>query len=182
LQYLKILSIIAPVLLNTIMDKNIFDEAEIQELLAENSINLLNNFIAEYGANAVSIDKQRSLLEICTLENREDLAMHLINMPGIDLDYQDINGYSALHFAVQMNSLVLVDTLIAGKAKVNATDRYGNSPLYKSVTEKVNPAIVIRLLESGADVEQQNDFGYSPMRVINDNMPDIKQWIALNRK
>lgn len=47
MQYLKILSIIAPVLLNTIMDKNIFDEAEIQELLAQNSINLLNNIIAE---------------------------------------------------------------------------------------------------------------------------------------
>lgn len=164
------------------MNKNIFDDVELQDVLVVNSINTLNDFIAEYGVNAVFIDKQRSLLEICILKGREKLAMHLIDFTDVDLDYQDANGYTALHFAVQMNSLVLVDTLIAGKAKINATDRYGNSPLYKSVTEKVNPAIVIRLLESGADVEQQNDFGYSPMCVINDNMPDIKQWIALNRK
>lgn len=160
------------------MDKNILDDVELQELLAANSINLLEDFIAEYGVNAVSVEKQRSLLEICILEGREELAMHLIDVPGIDLDYQDTNGYSALHFAVQMNSLGLV----VRKIEVNTTDRYGNSPLYKSVTEKVNPAIVIRLLENGADIEQKNDFGYSPMRVINTNMPDIKQWIALNRK
>lgn len=161
------------------MNKNIFDDVELQELLAANSINLLEDFIAEYGVNAVSVEKQRSLLEICILEGREKLAMHLIDVPG---DYQDTNGYSALHFAVQMNSLGLVDALVVRKIEVNTTDRYGNSPLYKSVTEKVNPTIVIRLLENGADIEQKNDFGYSPMRVINTNMPDIKQWIALNRK
>lgn len=164
------------------MNKNIFDVVELQEVLAANSIKLLNGFIAEYGVNAVSIDKQRSLLEICILEGREELAMHLIDIPGIDLDYQDANGYSALHFAVQMNSLGLVDALIEKKITINVTDRYGNSPLYKSVTEKVNPVIVIRLLESGADIEQKNDFGYSPMRVINTNLPDIKNWISMNWK
>lgn len=164
------------------MNKNIFDVVELQEVLAANSIKLLNGFIAEYGVNAVSIDKQRSLLEICILEGREELAMHLIDIPGIDLDYQDANGYSALHFAVQMNSLGLVDALIEKKITINVTDRYGNSPLYKSVTEKVNPVIVIRLLENGADIEQKNDFGYSPMRVINTNLPDIKNWISMNWK
>lgn len=164
------------------MNKNIFDDVELQELLAANSINLLEDFIAEYGVNAVSVEKQRSLLGICILEGRERLAMHLIDVPGVDLDYQDTNGYSALHFAVQMNSLGLVDALVVRKIEVNTTDRYGNSPLYKSVTEKVNPAIVIRLLENGAGIEQKNDFGYSPMRVINTNMSDIKQWITLNRK
>lgn len=108
--------------------------------------------------------------------------MHLIDLPDIDLDYQDVNGYSALHFAVQLNNLELVDALIGKKITINATDRYGNTPLYKSVTEKVNPAIVIRLLESGADIEQKNDFGYSPMRVINTNLPDIKNWISMNCK
>lgn len=164
------------------MDKSIFDEVELQDLIAERSINLLNGFIAEYGVNAISMDKQRSLLEICILEGCEELAVYLIGIPGIDLDYQDINGYTALHFAVQLNSIKLVDALIRRKTALNATDRYGNSPLYKSVTEKVDTAIVIRLLESGADVECENDFGYSPMRVINANLPDIKQWIALNLK
>lgn len=108
------------------MNKNIFDDVELQELLAANSINLLEDFIAEYGVNAVSVEKQRSLLEICILEGREELAMHLIDVPGVDLDYQDTNGYSALHFAVQMNSLGLVDALVVRKIEVNTTDRYGN--------------------------------------------------------
>lgn len=171
-----------PFLLNTIMNKNIFDDVELQGVLDADSINLLNDFITEYGVNAVAIDKRRSLLEKCILEGRDKLAMHLIDLPDIDLDYQDVNGYSALHFAVQLNNLELVDALIGKKITINVTDRYGNTPLYKSVTEKVNPAIVIRLLESGADIEQKNDFGYSPMRVINTNLPDIKNWISMNCK
>lgn len=122
---------------------------------------------------------QRSLLEICILEDREELAEHLTDSPSIDLDYQDI---TALHFAVQLNNIGLVDALTRKKVSINVTDRYGNSPLYKRVTEKIDPVIIIRLLETGTDVEQKNDFGYSPIRVINTNMPDIKRWIALNRK
>lgn len=55
------------------MNKNIFDDVELQDVLAADSINLLNDFIAEYGVNTVSIDKQRSLLEICILEGRDKL-------------------------------------------------------------------------------------------------------------
>lgn len=48
---------------------------------------------------------------------------------GLDVNYQDKNGYTFLHVAVMKSIFVLVEKLIQNNADVNATNIVGITPL-----------------------------------------------------
>ena len=85
--------------------------------------------------------------------------------------------YTPLHFAVQENNYSVVEALIREKAAIDPIDRFGNTPLYKCVTEKVNVNITKVLLENGANISIENSFGYSPMIVIQKSLPELQVWL-----
>ena len=150
--------------------ENIFDEVDMLDILIDGNLDVLDAFIRQYGIN-------RGILAICILEGRTDLALHLINETEIDLNQTDRNGYTPLHFAVQENNYSVVEALIREKAAIDPIDRFGNTPLYKCVTEKVNVNITKVLLENGANISIENSFGYSPMIVIQKSLPELQVWL-----
>jgi ankyrin repeat protein len=67
-----------------------------------------------------------------------------------DPNSADPDGTTALHWAVQMDRLDMVEPLISAGAKVNATNRWGVTPLALAVTNG-NAPITQALLKAGAD-------------------------------
>lgn len=156
--------------------ENIFDEVDMLDILIDGNLDVLDAFIRQYGINSINEDN-RGILAICILEGRTDLALHLINETEIDLNQTDRNGYTPLHFAVQENNYSVVEALIREKAAIDPIDRFGNTPLYKCVTEKVNVNITKVLLGNGANISIENSFGYSPMIVIQKSLPELQVWL-----
>lgn len=67
-----------------------------------------------------------------------------------DVNAPELDGTTALHWAVHHGDLALVDRLIAAGARVQARNRYGSTPL-SLACESGNAPIVRRLLKAGAD-------------------------------
>ena len=77
-------------------------------------------------------------------------AVHALLQKRVDVNAQEIDGSTALHWAVQQDAVDLVNLLIGSGANVKATNRYGVAPLSLACTNG-NFAIVERLLAAGAD-------------------------------
>lgn len=157
-------------------EENIFDEADMLDILVEGNVDVLDAFIRQYGINSIN-ENNRGILATCILEGRTDLALHLINETDININHADRNGYTPLHFAVQENNHRIVEALLRKKAMIDPIDRFGNTPLYKCVTEEVNINITKVLLEHGANVAIENRFGYSPLAVIQKSLPELQVWL-----
>lgn len=157
-------------------EENIFDEADMLDILVDGNADVLDAFIRQYGINSIN-ENNRGVLAICILEGRTDLALHLINETDININQTDRNGYTPLHFAVQENNYSVVQALVQKKAVIDPVDKFGNTPLYKCVTEKVNINITNVLLEHGANITIENCFGYSPMTVIRNSLPELRVWL-----
>lgn len=67
-----------------------------------------------------------------------------------DINAQEADGFTALHWAAERNNPELVDLLIAADANVKAASRYHVTPLYLACTNG-NAAIAEKLLKAGAD-------------------------------
>lgn len=157
-------------------EEKIFDEVDMLDVLVEGNVDVLDAFIHQYGLNSIN-EEDRGILAICILEGRTDLALYLINETNIDLNQADRNGYTPLHFAVQENNYSVVEALLQKEAVIDPVDRFGNTPLYKCVTEHVSVNITNVLLEYGANVCIKNNFGYSPMIVIQKSLPELQVWL-----
>lgn len=48
---------------------------------------------------------------------------------GADVNFQDVSGMSALHFAAQEGKVNAAHILVSHNAKINLQDNYGKSPL-----------------------------------------------------
>ena len=72
---------------------------------------------------------------------------------GVSLEERDSAGRTPLIIAARYGDLELVNTLLAAGAKIDARDHEGNTPLVHALTYNVvNPEVVRRLLQAGADV------------------------------
>lgn len=67
-----------------------------------------------------------------------------------DVNAPELDGTTALHWAVHHNDAALVDRLIGAGAHVQARNRYGATPLFLAC-ENGHAPIVKRLLKAGAD-------------------------------
>ena len=83
---------------------------------------------------------------------------------GADIDAQDRNGWSALHFAIQENRFDIVQWLVEHGAAIEPQDSYGNTPLWRATFEAHGDyRIVDFLVANGADPGVKNGSGRSPL-------------------
>jgi ankyrin repeat protein len=83
---------------------------------------------------------------------------------GADVNLQDKNGYTPLHFAAQEQEVEIARLLLDHGASINAQDRHGNTPLSTAVFNYSGDGSVIQLLrERGADPFAENNHGISPV-------------------
>src|SRR5215467_12662793 len=67
-----------------------------------------------------------------------------------DVNAPQVDGTTALHWAVQSNDLEMVDVLLRAGAKPSTANKAGAPPMLIA-TESGNTAIIERLLAAGAD-------------------------------
>jgi hypothetical protein len=82
---------------------------------------------------------------------------------GADPDVPDRLGFTALHLAAQEGAISAAATLLAGGARVDAVNSYGNAPLFTAVFSRRGRGEVIRLLrDHGASPWHPNNAGQTP--------------------
>lgn len=112
--------------------------------------------------NAVD-DMNRSLLINSVIRLNIDYVKILIKN-GANINHQDKNGWTALHFAAQDYKPEMANVLIESEADIEAVDIYGNTPLSKAVFHSRERGEIIKLLlKNGANKEHKNNYGVSPL-------------------
>lgn len=78
------------------------------------------------------------------------------------INFQDKNGYTALHYAIQDNKYELVAKLIESGADFEIPDKYGNTAIIRAVSSfRGDGRIIELLLSKGADFNKKNNYGIS---------------------
>ncbi|XP_048481172.1 SH3 and multiple ankyrin repeat domains protein 3 isoform X6 [Plutella xylostella] len=85
------------------------------------------------------------------LKNPAKVLIALVN-GGALLDYRTKDGSTAIHRAIEKNSLEAVKTLLELGASPNYKDGKGLTPLYMSVTNKTDPLLCETLLHDHATI------------------------------
>jgi ankyrin repeat protein len=87
------------------------------------------------------------------VKNGDKVTTASLLQQKVDVNSAEIDGTTALHWAVRADDLGLVDKLIAGGANVKVANRYGITPLHLA-SENGNAAMLEKLLKAGADVNE----------------------------
>jgi uncharacterized protein len=89
-------------------------------------------------------------------------AQHLIEI-GSDINAQDRQGFTALHFAAQGFQLDVARLLLAAGASTTVQNIHGNTALWTATfNSRGRGELIIELLARGADPDSLNDSGASP--------------------
>ena len=148
------------------------------ELFDEDDFTKVISFVDKYGCDFVDRDG-RNLLMNFIVEGKSTFAIELIKqykMNGLNLDLQDDSGWTALHFAAQENSPEIIELLAGSKANLNIQEENGRTPLFIAIFNR-NDKSAITLLENGADITVNNNYGVSPMSLVTKK---VKKWINEN--
>jgi len=85
-------------------------------------------------------------------------AVQTLLQQRVDVNAPEVDGTTALHWAVRNDDIELVDRLIRAGANVKATNRYGITPLYLASVNGSSAAIE-KLLRAGADANAISNDG-----------------------
>ena len=122
---------------------------EYSEVISDTNVNL-----TEHGQN---------LLQEATANNKVDIAADLVER-GIDLNYQDTDGATALNYCIEYNDETTATLLIQQNININIEDKYGNQALWYAVfNARGEYNLVNLLLANGADAHHKNHAGRSPL-------------------
>jgi len=77
-------------------------------------------------------------------------AVQTLLQQRVDVNAPEVDGTTALHWAVRNDDADLVDRLIRAGANVKTANRYGITPLYLAATNG-NATVIEKLLKAGAD-------------------------------
>ncbi len=105
---------------------------------------------------------QQDIKLIEAVTNGDNAAVRASLEQGGDVNAQQVDGTTALHWAVRRNNLDVADLLIRAGADVRVTNRYGVSPLALACLNG-NVAMVEKLLEAGADANSTQQGGESAL-------------------
>jgi ankyrin repeat protein len=108
-------------------------------------------------------------------EDADPKVVRFLIRLGADLNVHDnLQKWTALHFAARDQKKEIVEELLKNGAMVNKEDVFGNTPLWRVVTSKSpNLEIVKYLLEKGALPRKQNKHGVSTIDLAT-NMGNIE--------
>ncbi|MCB0442995.1 MAG: ankyrin repeat domain-containing protein [Aequorivita sp.] len=95
----------------------------------------------------------RTALIWATFYGNETLLNWLIDN-GANVNHQDRNGDSALHFAAQQKTVGCAKKLIKKGADIEVQDNYGNTPLWRAIfASERDHTLVNLLIENGANLD-----------------------------
>jgi ankyrin repeat protein len=100
-------------------------------------------------AAAMLVAAVRSEVADATMQGNKSAVRALLQQKA-DANAPQVDGTTALHWAVEVNDLELTDLLIGAGARVSAANKAGATPLLLA-TVNGNVAIIERLIAAGAD-------------------------------
>ncbi len=140
----------------------------------------------------------RTALMTAILNRHINIARQLIEFDDNNVNIQDHDGNSALHFAVEVNSAEIVDWLLARQCNINLVNNQKITPLHMAVHIR-NQSIVKQLLsQPPIDINCRDNAGNTPLILavlsgdvdiaadllthghIDINQPDGKGWTPLH--
>ena len=92
-------------------------------------------------------------------EGYDSLTRQLI-LQGVNINYRNSDGRTALHYAAHTGHLHIVQVLLNNGAEIDPGDEHHHTPLVLSVVAK-NYDVMLHLITSGADVAQLGECTYS---------------------
>ncbi len=106
-----------------------------------------------------AVDSNGMNLLQTAISRRPDLVEGLLDK-GVDVDHQDKDGYTALHYALERANSPMAARILAKKSNVNLINKHGNGPLWAAVMKfKSGTGIVETLIAMGADKHHKNNVG-----------------------
>ena len=96
-----------------------------------------------------------------SFHNRPELLQWMIERRA-DVNHQDRNGYSALHYVAQERLSNICEILLNAGAETELRDAYGNTPLWTaSFNARGELSVVELLVKHGASFDNVNNAGKS---------------------
>ena len=100
----------------------------------------------------------------------------------MDVNAPEVDGTTALHWAVHRGDLDLAQRLIRAGAKVNVKNEYGSTPMSEAAVLG-RADLLEALLKAGADVESPNADGQTALMVVaRTSQVDAAQAAAQTRR
>ena len=138
----------------------------IDSYVEKNDFDGINMLTKSHGIDCFDSYK-RTFLILAASKGNKSVLNYLIEK-GADIDFQDKNGYCALHFAAQNSEMGITEMLLNNGANPNLTDIHGNTPIWTAIMNSKEEFEIVKLfLENNADIETKNKHGKSPKELWN---------------
>ena len=135
-------------------------------VLPENQQNILNNKSNDNNSNNLYDDLLNSIKNSDTNKFIE-IFNKILQLPkeSINLNYQDANGYSPLHYSSELGNIKIVEMLTKAKCNINIKTKDNKTPLHLSAI-KGKYDIFKFLIENNADINVYDSEHNSPLHYI----------------
>jgi uncharacterized protein len=121
--------------------------------------------LSEFGIDAQDGPGRTALIN-AVIENKIDFIKWLIDN-GANINIQDRNGYSAVHFMAQKRLTKLAQYILKHNPDLELRDIHGNTPIWTAIINGREDLGVAKLLiDKGANLENLNNAGTTPREAI----------------
>lgn len=125
------------------------DNENVKKILSETGIEATDGYL-------------RTTLILAVLHKNIELLRWLIEN-GADINHQDRNGYSALHFAAQEKTQEVAKLLLDNGASLELTDIHGNTPIWTAIFNAKEELDLVKLyVQRGANLDVVNKYQKTP--------------------
>lgn len=135
----------------------------IRSEIQDGNFEIVKAILSEFGIDATDGDGRTTLIN-AVIENRLDFVVWLVEN-GANVNVQDRNGFSALHFTGQNRLVEISKFLLESGADPDLVDAHGNPPLWTAVFNSKMPdddqGVVVNLMKFGANPNLKNRHGRS---------------------
>jgi ankyrin repeat protein len=158
------------------------DLVKLYNIFVLNDFDKLNEFINEYGLDSVDKDGNNVFLHCVTDKTFYSLVKMMIEqIENININFQNKTGNSALHIAVKNKNMDLLELLLKNRnINVDIQDDNEKTPLEEALflfDTKFDEDIIIKLLDSGANINKLDKHGYKLIEFINESMVRVSKYI-----
>lgn len=134
------------------------------------SLKLVETHLNMYPQNIVMRDRHndRTPLMVAAAMGHVEVVDLLIRR-GANIDVQDIDGETALFYAIQASELVVVELLIRRGARVDVFKNDGGSVLHAMAEDNIFKEFILEVILGGLDVNRVDENGDTALHVATDS-------------
>ena len=146
-------------------------EREFVKHCRDNSLEGMNECLSNgVDVNTKEINSNWTGLMYACQNGNPAIVSRLLEVPGLDINYQDVNGVTAAHLASMWAQTECVRTLAeTGRVDWNKTDNWGRTPLYWAIDNGLSDTVEIIVKQPNIDFNVKSQWG------------ETLAWVAVTR-